>query len=371
VAGAFGDLGLYLPIVVALASAGAFELSSAFVASGLLDVASGVAFRQPIPVQPMKAVAAIALAEHLRPSAIVAAGLALGGLVLVLGATGLVDRLRPLVPVPLVRGIQLAVGAQLVLHALARVRALPFVAIDGVLVAAVVLAALAWSAARQVPLLPAIFLSGLALAPVAHPDLATSASPAAPALAAGLPDAAAWRDGIVRLALPQLPLTLLNSVFAACDLSERYYPGRGVAPRTMARVVGLMNLATIPFGGVPSCHGSSGLAAQRAFGARTGLAPALLGVGLVVTGVAIGPDGAGILRAYPQAILAPMLVVAAGSLLRAGANVHGRTGWTVALGTAASMLVIGGASAVAIGVGLALAARLVEAKLGRPDARHA
>lgn len=45
---------------------------------------------------------------------------------------------------------------------------------------------------------------------------------------------------------------------------------REVEPDKLSISIGLMNLASVPFGGFPMCHGAGGLAAQYRFGARTG-----------------------------------------------------------------------------------------------------
>ena len=46
-----------------------------FITAGLMNILTGLVFRQPIPVQPMKAIAAIAIAEGLLRDEIIAAGL--------------------------------------------------------------------------------------------------------------------------------------------------------------------------------------------------------------------------------------------------------------------------------------------------------
>ena len=62
--------------------------------------------------------------------------------------------------------------------------------------------------------------------------------------------------------LPQLPLTLLNSVVAVCQLSADKFPDRPASPRRVAISVGVMNLVGPWFGALPCCHGAGGLAAQ-------------------------------------------------------------------------------------------------------------
>ena len=72
IAGAFGDVGVLFPIAIALISLNGMNPTAVFLAAGLAYILAGAYFRVPIAVQPLKAVAAIALALHLPPSSIAA-----------------------------------------------------------------------------------------------------------------------------------------------------------------------------------------------------------------------------------------------------------------------------------------------------------
>lgn len=54
ISGALGDLGTLLPLMIALAIQEDICLDSTLVFSGLFNVATGVIFGIPLPVQPMK-----------------------------------------------------------------------------------------------------------------------------------------------------------------------------------------------------------------------------------------------------------------------------------------------------------------------------
>lgn len=54
ISGALGDLGTLLPLMIALAQRGSISLSSTLVFSGIFNIATGVLFGVPLPVQPMK-----------------------------------------------------------------------------------------------------------------------------------------------------------------------------------------------------------------------------------------------------------------------------------------------------------------------------
>jgi len=155
-----------------------------------------------------------------------------------------------------------------------------------------------------------------------------------PAFGIVVPTVEQWWTGLTRGAIPQLPLTLLNSVIAVCALSGDYFPGRGIAPRRMAASVGLMNLLCVPFGGMPMCHGAGGLAAQYRFGARTGGSVVMLGVLKIAAGLLVGGALLTTLRHYPTSILAVMVIVAGLTLAKAAKDcLHGRGLMIVALMT--------------------------------------
>ena len=142
IAGAFGDLGTDLPLLVGVVLATGMDAPAAFVAFGLLQILSGLAYRLPMPVQPLKAMAAIAIAGKLAPPLLAAGGLIVGVVMLVLARSGALEWIARTVPKPVVRGIQVGLGIQLALLALTR-----FIPADGTrgwLLAAVSLGIIAW-----------------------------------------------------------------------------------------------------------------------------------------------------------------------------------------------------------------------------------
>ena len=115
VSGALGDLGTFLPDVVALSSVmgSALPAASFVFFSGLWNLVSGCLFDLPLPIQPMHTVVAVALTEGLTYPQLVASGLWLGAMFTLLGGSGSVERARRCIPVCVVRGLQLGLGAQI------------------------------------------------------------------------------------------------------------------------------------------------------------------------------------------------------------------------------------------------------------------
>ncbi|RMD62330.1 MAG: sulfate transporter, partial [Planctomycetota bacterium] len=301
-AGGLGDLGTFLPIAVALAAAARMDLAAIFLFAGLMNIATGLLFRLPVPVQPMKAVAAVAIAEGLTSGEVAAAGLGVAAVVTALALSGGVDWISRVVPRPVIRGVQAGVGAKLALKGLAWTGALPLTGLDSALTAVIVALTIA-TLGRRLPVILPLFLAGLGLAAATAP-IDGAALFAAPAVQLQLPAGQEWTTGLARGALPQLPLTLLNSVLAVCALSGDLFPGRAIPTRTMALSVGLMNLLCAPFGAMPMCHGAGGLAAQHRFGARTGGSVVMLGAGKIVLALALGAALLPLAQAFPRSILA-------------------------------------------------------------------
>jgi predicted benzoate:H+ symporter BenE len=61
----------------------------------------------------MKAIASIALTEGLTGPQVIAAGVAVGAVILILGITGMIDWFNRFIPKSVVRGLQLALGFSL------------------------------------------------------------------------------------------------------------------------------------------------------------------------------------------------------------------------------------------------------------------
>src|SRR5437016_9653341 len=89
-AGAFGDLGTLIPFVVGYITVNRLDPQGVLLGFGLLAVATGLHFRTPMSVQPMKAIATMAVThpEIITPGAIFASGVLTGAFWLGMGITG-------------------------------------------------------------------------------------------------------------------------------------------------------------------------------------------------------------------------------------------------------------------------------------------
>jgi SulP family sulfate permease len=108
--GAVADLGVLVPLAAALILVNGLDAGAVFVGAGLLVLATGLVFKIPFPVQPLKALTAVAVARELSPDVIHAAGLELAGFLLLLSIGHVADLVARLFVKPVVRALQLGVG---------------------------------------------------------------------------------------------------------------------------------------------------------------------------------------------------------------------------------------------------------------------
>jgi MFS superfamily sulfate permease-like transporter len=316
IAGAFGDLGTDLPLLVGVILATGMDASAAFVTFGTLQIFSGLAYRLPMPVQPLKAMAAIAIAGKIAPPLLAAGGLIVGVTMLLLANTGALAWIARNVPKPVVRGIQVGLGIQLL--TLAVTRFLPSGGTNGWLLAAAALGVITvMRRNRHVPAGLVVLALGLAYAAVTWP--AGTPGPwgfRLPSLPARWPTGDEFAHAALLLALPQIALSLGNSVLATRQVVADFFPDR--EPLTVRRIgttYGLMNLAAAPLGGLPVCHGSGGIVGHYIFGARTGGSAIVYGIALLFAGLFLVGDPAAFQRLVPGPVLGALLFVEAVAVL--------------------------------------------------------
>ncbi len=352
-AGSLGDLGTFLPLLLGMSRQNGLDFGVALFFAGLLNLITGLTFRIPMAVQPMKAIAAVALTQGLTVPQILAAGMLVSALVLLAGLTGLVGRLAKLVPGDVVRGLQLALGLQLAIKGLELGW---HSGLDRWWLGLPALALGWWMLRKErTPVALLLFGAGLAITlwrtPQAWSNLHLGLHlPHLIPIASG-----DWGVAFWKAAVPQLPVTLLNSVVAVCALSRDLFPERAPSERKVAISVGLMNLLTGWFGGMPMCHGAGGLAGQTRFGARTQGAILILGAGKLILAVAFGASLMGLAQAFPAALLGVMLLFSGLALAESGRKAD-QPG--LLLITAASAMALGFLPGVLVGCGAALLGRV-------------
>lgn len=352
------DLGVLVPLAAALILVNGLDAGTVMVAAGVLVLGSGLAFGIPFPVQPLKALTAVAVAERLSPDVIHAAGLEIGAFLLLLSVPRVADALARLFTRPVVRALQFGVGILLVVTAATLVLEPPAV-FRGTppspwpVALAVFAFALVSMAARRGWFAVALALLAVGIAgawAVARPELD---GPAFELPHPDVPPLAAFASAFVLLVIPQLPLTFGNAVVAVGDLAHQYFgaDARRVTPTRVCVSCGMGNLASGLVGGMPMCHGAGGLTAHVRLGASRPAMNVLLGAALLGLGLFFGPQVPVILGLLPVWALAAFLAYAG---LRHARLVSDLRGSSLALALLAGAL---GAALgnLAVTAGLALA----------------
>jgi SulP family sulfate permease len=380
-AGAFGDLGTLLPIVVAMIFINKLSPTSVFLAFGLFYMLAGFFYRLPIPVQPLKAVGAIAIAYPavITESVIGAAGIIFGAFLLVVSLSGFMDQMAKLFSQAVVRGIQLTLGLiflkkgiELILHKnlflsgmQGRFEQYSINTIIGVLVFALVLLLL--DNKRFPAALAALAVglgSGLALG--GFSKLTLSLGPTDIRLI--IPSLGDYWTALIMLILPQIPLTIGNACVGTASTCTSLFADSPLLSKAKAGMFGLtMGVINLPagfFGAVPMCHGTGGLAAHYRFGARTGGAPIMIGAFFVVIALVLGELGFSLLAIIPQSVLGVLLVFAGLELCPLLRNLKTNEEYFIALLIAGIALVVPNMGwAFAIGIAVDLFIRKMKIKI--------
>lgn len=271
-AGALGDYGTLLPIVLSVAVVTEMGLSVMLLLFGLAYIATGLLYRLPIPVEPMKAVGILAIGGALSAGEIAGVGVTIGALLLLIAATGAIYPIRRALPLPVVRGIQAALAASLILESGRMGLTDPYFAVAAV----VIILVLNRVSDREISALVVLAIGILfGIARFGLPPVSLASLPSW-----NLPSAETALNGLLHGAVPQLPLTLGNAVLAT-SLMVRDLSSTQVENRSLLLSMGAFCLIGAPFGAFPTCHGAGGLVAQHRFGARTGGSNLISGVVLV------------------------------------------------------------------------------------------
>ncbi len=300
ISGAFGDIGVLFPLAVALIAKNGMNPTALFLMAGLFYIVSALYFKITMPVQPLKAMSAIAIASGLGYAVINAAGVVMGFILILIALTGLSIRLGGFFPVSVIRGIQFGLGAMLVRTSFGLMS--PDIVIA--LVAAMILIVTMTLLQKVPPLIPLLVL-GAALS--FKDAAAVSIGPAAL-----LPAVPCWGhlwEGFAVLVLPQIALTFGNAIVATNETGRLLYGERAqrLNLKSIPLSMGIANIASGLVGGAPMCHGCGGLTAHNKFGATSGRSGLIIGSVLIVFGLLFGHSAAAVVSAFPRGILGVLL----------------------------------------------------------------
>jgi sulfate permease, SulP family len=324
-AGSVGDFGTLFPLAIGFIVICGMDPAGFLVMMGLMNIATGLIYRLPMPIQPKKVIAVMAIAQQWSPSMIYATGFGTGLIWLFLAATGWIQKIAAHTPKSVVRGIQIALGALLGWEGLKMMLGIG-----------------AWSSAAEVLGSRSLFLILGVISVIVVLTLRTNKYAPAGLVLIGLgtffillqgngldliriefrlPSLTfftldeVWQ-GMLKAGFAQLPLTATNAVLATAALIKEYWPDRPVSERKLALNMGLINTTSTFFGGMPMCHGAGGLAGQYYFGARTGGANIIEGIIEIGLGLFFSAAIVALFSAFPMSIVGAMMLMVGWSLVR-------------------------------------------------------
>ncbi|MHA2006934.1 MAG: putative sulfate/molybdate transporter [Promethearchaeota archaeon] len=305
--GAFGDWGTLIPFIIGYISIIGLNPAGIFITLGITNIILGIRFNLPLPVQPQKTIGTVAISEQWSPNMVISTGFGTGVVWFLLGFSKKLNKIIQKIPVISVRGIQL--GLALILG-WAGIVLFKDNLILGFLSIGIILLLI-----KNKPVPSAIILTviGIIIIIFSGNVLVSDIRFSLPVFNFQFPSLESFLLGMIYAGIAQLFLTLTNVMIATVVLIKDLFPEREniIDANILAVNMGAMNLINPFLGGMPLCHGSGGLMAQYAFGARTGGSMIMEGIMELILGVFFSGTLFLLFNEFPSAILGAMLMYTA------------------------------------------------------------
>ena len=285
----------------------------------------------------MKAIAAISLTQKFNKEDIASAGLFVAAAIGFLSVTGLIRWFTKVIPIPVVKGIQLGTGLSLIISAgTLYPHSTPFdpihPAMNAVILVFAFLGLLTTPTFRRIPYALILLVIGIVYVicfdllwegprdrfqPQIHPRFSIWH----PHIV--VPSWRSFQRGTVDAGIGQLPLTTLNSVIAVAFLAQDLLPDVNAPSTTsLGLSVTAINLVGCWFSAMPVCHGSGGLAAQYRFGARSGASIIFLGLVKLLLGLFASDIAMHVFQNFPSVLLCILVIAAGLELVKVGESLN-------------------------------------------------
>ena len=304
--GAFGDWGTLIPFIIGYISIVGLNPAGIFLTLGITNILLGIKFNLPLPVQPQKTIGTVAISKEWSPNMVISTGFGTGVIWFLLGFSKKLNKIVSKVPIISVRGIQLGLGLILGWTGIILFSENIFLGFISILIILILI--------KNKPIPSAIILTlgGILILFITGTIKISDLKFGIPLLAFQIPT---WKNfllGMLYAGIAQLFLTLTNVMVATVVLIKELFPEKeSVDANNLAFNMGAMNLITPFFTGMPLCHGSGGLMAQYAFGARTGGSMILEGIMEIILGFFFSEALFLLFTEFPIAILGAMLIYTA------------------------------------------------------------
>lgn len=314
-AGSMGDFGTLFPLAIGYIISCGLNPAGFLVMMGLCNIVTGLIYRLPMPIEPMKIIAIVAIAQHWTPSMVYASGFGMGIIWIILAITGIIDWITKVTPHSVIRGIQVTLGILLAIEAYKMISTWWLIGIISISIV------ILFQQNRYAPAAIILMVIGLLimlwkgqLNQISSPMLSFPTFTNFSLKEVG--------QTMLLAGFAQVPLTVTNATIATSSLIKTYWPERTVSVKRLAWNQGIINLILPFFGGMPTCHGAGGLAGQYYFGARTGGTNIIEGLIEIAMGLFLSASIASLFALFPRAIIGAMMFMVGIELAKFVKNVR-------------------------------------------------
>ncbi|TFG22777.1 MAG: hypothetical protein EU529_09520 [Promethearchaeota archaeon] len=302
--GAFGDWGTLVPFIIGYIAIVGLNPAGIFFCLGFTNLILGVKFNLPLPVQPQKTISTIAISQNWSPNLVISTGFGTGIVWFILGLSKKLNNIVKRVPTIAVRGVQL--GLALILGWTAIIMLNDNLILGIISISIIVLLI----KVKKVPSAIILMFIGIFILFFTGALTFSEIKFGLPRFEFQVPTIENLLIGMLIAGIAQLFLTLTNVMIATISLVKDLFPEKEdiIDANSLALNMGIMNLINPFLGGMPMCHGSGGLAAQYAFGARTGGSMIFEGIIEIILGLFFSQMLYKFFNQFPKAILGAMLI---------------------------------------------------------------
>ena len=226
-AGSMGDFGTLFPLAIGYIVICGLNPAGFLVMMGLANIVTGLVYRLPMPIEPMKVLAVVAIAQHWSPSMVYASGFAMGVIWLLFAVTGIMSWIAKITPLSVTRGIQATLGVLLAIEAF------KMISTGWVLGIVSIIIVLVLRENRYAPGAIVLIVLGIAIT-VIKGQIREVNSPGLNFLPlTGFTLNEIWQT-LLLAGFAQIPLTATNAVIATSSLIKTYWPDRPVSARQLS-----------------------------------------------------------------------------------------------------------------------------------------
>jgi len=298
--GSMGDFGTLFPLSIGYIVVCSLNPAGFLVMMGIANIVTGLVYRLPMPIEPMKVLAVAAIAQHWSASMVYASGFAMGVIWLIFALTGVMGWVAKITPISVIRGIQVSLGVILAIEAIKMLST--WWTLGGISI----LIVLVLRQNRYAPAAIVLMILGLAIMLINGKFQQVGHIGFCLPILTSFHLEEIWQT-LLLAGFAQIPLTATNAVIATSSLIKTYWPDNPVSEKQLSLNMSIMNLIFPFFGGMPLCHGSGGLAGQYYFGARTGGTNIIEGVIEISMGLFMATSIASLFALFPTTIIGAMM----------------------------------------------------------------